>query len=144
MFYGASVYLAGTFLCRRLLGAVGVRKTVAIAGALSLAGGTLMGVLAWAGFQSFWTIMVPHSLYMLGHGIHQPCSQSGAVGPFPQSAGAASAMNGFLIMVAAFFTGQWIGTHMDGTILPLTNGMWFWSAMLALNAWTLVQRHGKS
>jgi DHA1 family bicyclomycin/chloramphenicol resistance-like MFS transporter len=142
MLYSATVYLAGTFLCRHLLSTMGVRKVVAIAGGLSATGGTAMGVLALAGFQSVWSIVLPHSLFMLAHGIHQPCSQSGAVGPFPKAAGAASALNGFLMMVAAFFTGQWIGTHMDGSILPLTSGMWFWSVLIALCAWTMVQRHG--
>jgi DHA1 family bicyclomycin/chloramphenicol resistance-like MFS transporter len=142
MLHSSAVYLVGTFLCRFLLTRMGVRKAVAIAGGLSLAGGTLMGVLALTGFQSGWSIMIPQSLFALGHGIHQPCSQSGAVGPFPKAAGAASALNGFLMMVAAFFVGQWLGTHMDGTIYPLTNGMWFWSVMITLSAWTMVQRHG--
>lgn len=144
MLCSASVYLLGTFWCRRLLLTMGVRKVVAIAGGLTLTGGTAMGILALAGFQSAWSILLPHSLFMLAHGIHQPCSQSGAVGPFPKAAGAASALNGFLMMVAAFFTGQWIGTHMDGSILALTNGMWFWSVLIALCAWTMVQRHGNS
>jgi len=136
------VYISGTFLCRRLLVRYGVRRTVALAGGMSLTGGTAMGVMALAGVQSGWAIAVPHALFMLGHGIHQPCGQSGAVAPFPQAAGAASALNGFLMMVVAFAIGQWLGTHMDGTVLPLTNGVWFWSTLIAASAWTLVQRHG--
>jgi len=136
------VYLSGTFLCRRLLVRYGVRRTVAIAGGLSVTGGTAMGVMALAGVQSGWAIAVPHAIFMLGHGIHQPCGQSGAVGPFPHAAGAASALNGFLMMVVAFAIGQWLGTHMDGTVLPLTSGIWFWSTLIAASAWTLVQRHG--
>ena len=143
VFSMAFAYLLGTFLCRRLLARFDVRRTVAIAGALSLTGGTLSGVLAMAGWQSAWTIMPPFYLFMLGHGIHQPCSQSGAVGPFPQSAGAASALNGFLMMLVAFLIGNWLGTHMDGSIYPLVYGIWFWSAMSALVAWTLVQRQGR-
>jgi DHA1 family bicyclomycin/chloramphenicol resistance-like MFS transporter len=87
---------------------------------------------------------------MLAHGVHQPCGQSGAVGPFPHAAGAASALSGFLMMVAAFFMGGWLGRSLasvadgTGTVLPLTNGIWFWSVVIAGIAWTLVQRHGKS
>jgi DHA1 family bicyclomycin/chloramphenicol resistance-like MFS transporter len=33
---------------------------------------------------------------------------------------------------------------MDGSVFPLTNGIWFWGTLVALTAWTLVQRHGKS
>ena len=138
-------YIVGTFICRRLLPRFGVRKTVAIAGACTLTAGTAMGVLALMGVQSVAAIMGPFYLFMLGHGVHQPCGQSGSVGPFPQAAGAASAMSGFLMMVAAFFMGGWLGTSLaasPGSVLPLTNGIWFWSVLIAATAWTLVQWHG--
>jgi DHA1 family bicyclomycin/chloramphenicol resistance-like MFS transporter len=47
------------------------------------------------------------------------------------------------MMLAAFAMGSWLGRHMDGTVLPLTLGVWFWSALIALSAWTLVQKHGE-
>ncbi len=147
MFSMSFSYLLGTFLCRRMLPRFGVRGTVAIACAMTLTGGTLMGVLALAGLSSGahggWAIMLPHYLFMLAHGIHQPCGQSGAVGPFPQAAGTASALNGFVMMIAAFAMGGWLGTRMDGTVFPLTNGVWFWSVLIALAGWTLVQKHGE-
>lgn len=135
-------YIVGTMLCRRLLVRFGIRKTLAIAGVLSITGGTTMGLLAWAGVISVWAIAVPHFIFMIGHGIHQPCSQSGAIGPFPQAAGTASAMNGFLMMTVAFVIGGWMGTRMDGTVLPMTNGMWLWTVLLAATAWTAVQKYG--
>ena len=143
MFANSFIYLLGTFLCRRLLVRLGVRRAVAIAGALSLSGAATMAALSLAGVQSVWAIELPFALFMLGHGIHNPCGQSGAVGPFPQAAGAASALNGFIAMVSAFATGQWLGTHMDGTTGPLIFGILFWSVLIALSAWTLVQRYGR-
>jgi DHA1 family bicyclomycin/chloramphenicol resistance-like MFS transporter len=120
----------------------GLRRSVKWAGVLSLSGGTLMALPSLFGVQNVWAILVPQLLFMVGHGVHQPCGQSGAVSPFPQAAGAASAVNGFLMMLAAFATGSWLGRHMDGSVQPLTLGVWFWSAMIALTAWTLVQKHG--
>ncbi len=143
MFFMCFSYLLGTFACRRLLTRFGLRNSVALAGCLSLLGGTLMGALAWAGVSNVWAVMLPFFIYMVGHGVHQPCGQSGAVGPFPQAAGAASALNGFLMMVVAFAMGGWLGTRMDGTVLPLTNGVWFWSLVIALSAWTLVRKYGE-
>ena len=137
-------YIIGTLICRRLLPRWGVRRTVAIAGGLTLAGGLLMGGFAFVGLHRGWTIMLPFYLFMLGHGVHQPCSQSGATGPFPYAAGAASALNGFLMMVGAFATGLGLGAVMDGTALPLMYGICFWSVLISLTAWTLVQRHGQS
>lgn len=144
MFCTSLSYVLGTFVCRRLLLRFSVQQTVAIAAVISLCAGTLMGTLAWLGVVSVWAIMGSLALFMMGHGMHQPCGQSGAVGPFPQAAGAASALNGFLMMVVAFGIGSWLGTHMDGTVLPLTNGMWFWSIMIAASAWTLVRKYGHS
>lgn len=144
MFANSFIYLLGTFLCRRLLLRFGVRHAVAIAGALTLVGGGTVAALAFAGVQSVWAIEVPFALFMLAHGIHNPCGQSGAVGPFPQAAGAASALNGFIAMVSAFATGQWLGAHMDGTTGPLVMGILIWSVLIAVSAWTLVQRYGNS
>ena len=140
-------YLLGTFLCRRLLLRFGVRRAIAIACAITLTSGTLMGVLALAGVSSgehgIWAIVLPQYLFMLAHGVHQPCGQSGAVGPFPKAAGAASALNGFIVMLVAFLMGSWLGNHLDDSVFALTNGIWFWSVLIALTGWTLVQRDGE-
>jgi DHA1 family bicyclomycin/chloramphenicol resistance-like MFS transporter len=142
MFTMSLVYMLGTFLCRWLLPRFGVKRSVAMAGGFSLMGGSLLAGLNMAGVVTPWAIILPMYLFMLGHGIHQPCGQSGAIGPFPQAAGAASALNGFAMTLAAFAMGGWLGTHMDGSVGPLTYGLWFWSALIALAAWTLVQKQG--
>jgi len=140
-------FLSGTFLCRRLLARFGVRRTVAIASTMTLVSGSAIGLFGLAGWSSgphgAWFIMTPYCVFMLAHGVHQPCGQSGAVGPFPKTAGAASALNGFLMMLAAFGAGTWLGGRMDGTVFPLTNGIWFWSIMIALSGWILVQKYGE-
>ncbi len=143
MFTMSSMYIVGTFICRRLLVRYGLRRTVAVGGVLALAGGTGLGVLAMAGLQTWWSIMVPYWVFMLSHGISQPCGQSGSVAPFPQAAGAASALNGFLMMCVAFAVGGWIGAHLDGTVFVLTHVLWAWTAVTAAVAWTWMQRHGE-
>ncbi len=143
MFSMSFIYIVGTFLCRRLLPRFGVQRSVAIAGGISVLAGTTLGLLALAGIHNVWAIMLPYCLFMLAHGVHQPCGQSGAVGPFPHAAGAASALNGFLMMLVAFGVGGWIGTRLDGTVFALTQGVWFWSVCIGVVAWTLVQRVGR-
>ena len=143
MLWSSLAYIAGTFVCRRWLPRYGVRGSVARAAGLTLAGGSTMGLLALAGVVSVAAIVAPLTLVMLAHGVHQPCGQTGAVGPFPQAAGAASALNGFIMMLAAFGIGGWLGARMDGSVMPLALGMWFWSVCIALIAWTLVHRHGE-
>ncbi|ENO81513.1 Bcr/CflA subfamily drug resistance transporter [Thauera sp. 27] len=136
----ALAYLVGTFLCRALLKRLGVQRTVVVGGALSLAGGGVMAVLAWSGVAGVWPIMLPMLLYMLGHGIHQPCGQAGAVGPFPHAAGAASALSGCLMMLSAFAVGQWLGASMDGSAQPMITGIGVSAAVTAAVAWGLVRR----
>jgi DHA1 family bicyclomycin/chloramphenicol resistance-like MFS transporter len=136
-------YLLGTVLCRWLLPRYGLQGAVALAGHLTLAGGTLMGVFGLLGWHNGWAIMGPFYLFMLAHGVHQPCSQSGAIGPFPDAAGAASALNGFGMALVSFLMGSLLGKIMDGTARPLMYGVWFWSVVITLAAWTVVQKHGK-
>ena len=142
LFSMSFTYILGTLLCRRLLVRFGVQKTVAIGALFTLLGGGLMVINAWLGWQTVLSLMGPFYLYVLAHGIHQPCSQSGAVGPFPKAAGAASALGGFLMMVAAFATGLWLGLAKDGSALPMAQSVAFWSVITALSAWVLVQRSG--
>jgi MFS transporter, DHA1 family, multidrug resistance protein len=136
-------YIIGTFMCRSLLLRFGVQRTVRLGGWLTLVAGVLLAALAASGVQAVWAIMGPFYIFMLGHGVHQSCGQSGATGPFPQAAGAASALAGFFMMVAAFAMGGWIGTHMDGTVKPLAYGVAFWAGLIVLTAWVLVQRYGE-
>lgn len=142
LFSMSFTYILGTLLCRRLLVRFGVQKTVAIAACFTLVGGGLMALNAWLEWQSVLSLMGPFYLYVLAHGIHQPCSQSGAVGPFPKAAGAASALGGFLMMVAAFATGLWLGAAKDGSVLPMAQSIAFWSVITVLSSWVLVQRRG--
>jgi MFS transporter, DHA1 family, multidrug resistance protein len=141
--FGMSInYIAGTFLCRWMLRRWGMTKSVAVAGGISLFGGTLMGTLWLAGISSFWAILLPFYLIALGHGIHQPCGQTGAIAPFGKAAGTASAVNGFLMMVLAFATGTWLSQHGDGSVKPMVIGVWFWTTCIAAIAWLAVQKFG--
>lgn len=146
--YGAAMalcsisYLIGTFVCRRWLPVLGVPGAVQRAAWFTLAGGGSMALLALAGVQSLPAVLLPQLLYAFGHGTHQPCGQSGAVGPFPRQAGMASALAGFLMAAVAFVVGRWLGGALDGTTRPLAFGIGFFALLTAACAWTLVRRHG--
>ena len=135
-------YIAGTLLCRRWIprhGLVGaVRRASAITGASALG----MAALAASDARSVWAVMLPLCLYSLGHGVHNPCGQTGAVGPFPRSAGLASALSGFVTALVAFGTGLWLGRALDGTVRPWAAGMALAAGLTVLVAHTLVRRHG--
>jgi DHA1 family bicyclomycin/chloramphenicol resistance-like MFS transporter len=138
----SGTYLLGTFWCRRLLPRHGLRGAVRRAAVLSLAGGVLMAALALAGIESVWAIIVPAWLFTLGHGVHQPCGQAGAVGPFPEKAGTAASLSGCYMMLVAFGIGLFLGHAPTGSVLPMTLGFGVTCVLLSVVAWTLVQRHG--
>ena len=137
---GSIAYMSGTVLCRRLIARHGTTGAVKRGAALTLAAGMLMLGGALAGLHSVWAVLVPQWVFCVGHGVHQPCGQTGAVGPFPRAAGAASALAGFVLALVAFAIGLFLGQALQGDVMPFAACVAFWSAATAAVAWTLVQR----
>ena len=141
------IYILGTVACRRMLVRLGIRRSVFVAGFITFTAGALMGGLAWFGWGQTWygpwAVMLPQAIFIVAHGVHQPVGQSGTVSPFPQMAGAASALNGFIMMAAAFGVGLWLGQAMDGTPRPMAAAHFVWCTVIGLTAWTLVQKYGE-
>lgn len=145
-------YLVGTIVCRRMLPTRGLLGTVRIAGWFSLTGGGAMVLLSlWqvgvGGQVSALAFLPGLWLYAFAHGIHQPCGQTGVVAAFPQQAGAASALSGFVLATVAFLVGAVLAwwsalPGWAGTIHPLTLGMGIGGAMTGWTALARVQRHG--
>jgi DHA1 family bicyclomycin/chloramphenicol resistance-like MFS transporter len=136
MFSMSLSYIIGTFACRWLLLRISVQSCVFMASLLSLFSGVLLIIMAYWGADQVWfgawSIMLPINLFLLAHGVHQPCGQSGCIAPFPEMAGTASALNGFTMMLVAFGMGTWIGTHMDQPLMALAHGLLLWSCCIAL------------
>ncbi len=134
-------FIAGTVVCRRWVPRWGLQGAVQRAAGLSLAAGTVMGCLGLLGVHTWWAFWAPMAVFLFAHGIHQPCSQTGAVSPFAQTAGTASALSGFLLTVVAFGVGAWLGWRLEaGTAAPLVNSVWMWSVVIALVTWAGVRR----
>ncbi|MFO1328667.1 MAG: Bcr/CflA family efflux MFS transporter [Rubrivivax sp.] len=139
---GSLAYIAGTVICRYWVRDHGPAGAVQRAAAFTLAGAVGIALPAALGVQSVWAIALPQCLYAIGHGIHQPCGQSGVAGPFPREAGAASALAGFVLAAVAFGVGVWLGRALDGSVRPLAYGVGFWALVTCTVAWTLVRRLG--
>ncbi len=137
------VYVVGTVLSRRVLAKRGVQEMVKIGGWITLTACLMYGATLVFAQTSVIALALSQMVFMVGHGFHQPAGQSGSAAAFPQAAGAASAMAGFLMMLGAFATGLCLGQLMDGSIRPMLLGIMFWGLMIVIVAWTLVQRHGK-
>ena len=135
-------YLVGTLLCRALVTRRGLQAVICAGATLQAAAGVAMALLVAAGVHVPASIVAPMFFYGVAHGMIQPPAQAGAVAPFPRSAGAAAALMGFVMMVAASLVGVWIGASYDGTMAPLAFTICAASLASALVAFTLVRRHG--
>jgi DHA1 family bicyclomycin/chloramphenicol resistance-like MFS transporter len=145
-------YLVGTVVCRGRLPNMGLPDTVRLGAWLSASAGLwCVGVsaacLALDWVPPAWLLLPGVWLYSIAHGIHQPCSQAGVVASFPEQAGAASALSGFIMSVLAFgiaaLLSAWMKLpHWAGTIYPMTLGIGIGGLITATVALGRVQRHG--
>lgn len=116
-------YMTGTFISGRFGARVGGERLILIGATLAAIGGGVMAAFAWTGAVTVLSIVLPQMLAMVGVGFVFPNSQAGAIGPFPQMAGAASALVGFFQMGVASIVGLAIGHAFDGTARPLATGV---------------------
>ena len=141
--FGVIGYLGGTLLCRRMIGRIGMQRSLEIGTLIGLAGGLGFLAMVFGGFASAALVVGAQFVVMVAHGINFPCAQAGSLAPFPDKAGAAAGLFGFISMLGAFFTGMWVGSSHDGTILPLASISATVSVCLFISARVLA-RHGRT
>ena len=118
---GSVVYIFGTIGCRRLLRRFGPVRTEQVGALMSLLGALVQALGCWFAPLSVWPLLLGHAAFVFGHGIHQPCGQSGAVAELPQMAGRAVAWSGFSMMLVAFMVGNAAALFVDDAS---THGAW--------------------
>ena len=118
---GSLVYIGSTIACRRLLRRFGAVRSVQYGALLSLAGASVQILGCWLAPASAVPLLAGHLCYCLGHGIHQPCGQAGAVSDLPHQAGRAVSWSGFAMMVVAFCMGQLAAPFVDASY---SHGAW--------------------
>jgi DHA1 family bicyclomycin/chloramphenicol resistance-like MFS transporter len=133
--FGLSAYLGG-----RVTPALGLDRTVVIGILLCLAGGALIAALAVFRVSGPWALSGPMIVMSIGHGFLFPNCQAGAIAPFPDRAGAASALSGFFTMAVAAVTSAFIMRAYDGTYAPFAYYAPGASGVLLVLFWLLVLR----
>jgi DHA1 family bicyclomycin/chloramphenicol resistance-like MFS transporter len=78
-------------------------------------------------------------VFMAGTGFVMPNSMAGAIGPFPQMAGSASALLGFLQMGVGAGVGIGVGHLHDGTARPMTTAIALAAVLVLLSHRFLVR-----
>lgn len=114
MWFGVSAFVAA-----RITHRLGIERTILGGALVCVAGATLEAGLIFAGVANVFALCGAMSLYSFGAGFVFPNSQAGAVAPFPDRAGAAAALNGFLQMTLAALLGVLVMQIYDGSPIPM-------------------------
>jgi DHA1 family bicyclomycin/chloramphenicol resistance-like MFS transporter len=111
--------MTGSFLAGRFVSRVGIDSLIILATRLGAVAGCVMAALALAGVRTVPAVIGPMYLFSVGVGVVLPTAVAGAIGPFPRTAGLASAVLGFLQLTAAAGYGILVGRFYDGTPVPM-------------------------
>jgi DHA1 family bicyclomycin/chloramphenicol resistance-like MFS transporter len=115
----AAAFVAGTLIGQRAVVRIGFDGTLGVGAVLEAVAGLAMLAAVLLGPGNAAEVVVPMMLYMIGLGLSLPQATAGAIIPFPDRAGAASSLMGFLQMVAGSVTGIALGQALAAGAWPL-------------------------
>ncbi len=110
---GAIAFTAGSLAGQRIVMRLGMSRVMGLGTAMTAVGGVLMLLATLAGPGHPTEIFVPMMVYLAGLGLALPQATAAAIMPFPQRAGSASSLMGFLQMVAGAITGIAVGVSVE-------------------------------
>jgi MFS transporter, DHA1 family, multidrug resistance protein len=116
---GSVGYMTGTTIAARLVMRFGIDGIVGLGSCTTAAGGLGMVAALALGFTSAVSLVLPVAVYLAGLGMVLPQAIAGAMTPFPERAGAASALLGFVQQSAAALCGAVVGWLLDENAWPL-------------------------
>ncbi len=112
-------FVIGTMLGTRIVTRHGFDHTIAVGAACLAVGGAGQWLGAYFLPQALLAIIVPEMVFFIGIGLVLPQSMAAAMAPFPERAGAASSLVGFVQMVFASVAGAIVGSFVGGSAMPL-------------------------
>jgi DHA1 family bicyclomycin/chloramphenicol resistance-like MFS transporter len=116
---GSVGYMVGATLSARLVMRIGIDGTLGVGAAMLAIGGLGMVATVAFGLKSPFLLVLPVSIYLAGLGMVLPQSIAGAMSPFPDRAGAASSLLGFIQQSGAALCGAFVGWMLGANAWPL-------------------------
>jgi DHA1 family bicyclomycin/chloramphenicol resistance-like MFS transporter len=116
-------FMVGGFTAGRCSRRFGVDRLILFGAGLAAVAGSVMCALAWLRVDTVAAVVAPMIFYMAAAGIVMPQAMAGAMAPFAQHAGAASALLGFVQMSLAAATGVLVGHLHDGSPLSMATAI---------------------
>jgi MFS transporter, DHA1 family, multidrug resistance protein len=116
---GSFGYMFGATLAARLVMRIGIDGMLGVGAATLAFGGLAMTVSVALGFASAASLVLPVAIYLAGLGMVLPQAIAGALTPFPDRAGAASSLLGFVQQSVAALCGAVVGALIADNAWPL-------------------------
>jgi MFS transporter, DHA1 family, multidrug resistance protein len=120
---GSLGYMVGSSLSAKLAHHIDLDGILGFGGGATLIGGLGMMATVAFGATSAVFLVVPMAVYLAGLGMVLPQSLAGALTPFPERAGAASSLLGFIQQSMAAICGATVGVLLGQTAWPLAAGV---------------------
>jgi DHA1 family bicyclomycin/chloramphenicol resistance-like MFS transporter len=120
---GSIGYMTGSAIAARLVVRLGLDGVLGLGGCACAAGGLGMVAAVAAGLTSSMSLVLPMAVYLAGLGMVLPQGIAGAMTPFPERAGAASSLFGFMQQTAAAICGAAVGWFLGKSAWPLAAGV---------------------
>lgn len=116
---GSVGYMIGATIAARLVMRLGIDGMLGVGAATLAAGGLGMVAAVALGFVSAASLVLPVAVYLAGLGMVLPQAIAGALTPFPERAGAASSLLGFIQQSIAALCGALVGWLLGENAWPL-------------------------
>lgn len=120
---GSIGYMTGAAIAARVVIKLGLDSVLGIGGCACALGGLGMVAAVALGLTSFVSLVLPMAVYLAGLGMVLPQGIAGAMTPFPERAGAASSLFGFIQQSAAAVCGAAVGWFLGQSAWPLALGV---------------------
>jgi DHA1 family bicyclomycin/chloramphenicol resistance-like MFS transporter len=120
---GSSGYMVGTSIAARFVMRWGSGRTMGLGAAAMALSGLVMAVLLAFTPLGAWGVIAAIGLYTIGMGLTLAQAQAGALLPYPDRAGAASSLLGFVTQTASALVGAILGHTLGLTAWPLAIAM---------------------
>ena len=112
-------FMTGNYVARHYGRTISIDNMIAIGASIGVFGIILALLLQTLGMSSPVALFLPIALAVFGNGITLPNAQAAAINEFPEYAGTASGLTGFLQMAVSSVAAQAVALIFNGTVYPL-------------------------
>ena len=112
-------FMAGNYVARHFGRKMSIDKMIRVGATATVIGISFAIALQLAGIHDPLALFAPVAIATFGNGITLPNAQAAAINEFPQYAGSASGLTGFLQMSVSAIAAQLVALIFNGTVYPL-------------------------